>query len=182
MYMAEKLDAGDILTQVEVPITETDNVGTLHDKLSAAGARLLSETVPKLLNGEISPVKQNDEEATFAWNIKREQEKIDWSKSGIEIFNHIRGMNPWPVAYSTLEGTVVKIWTASKIEQSDVSEPGEILSIEEDGFIVASGDHIAIKITELQPAGKKRMDAGQFLRGAGAQIHTGMMLGEKYEG
>ncbi|MBT2756065.1 methionyl-tRNA formyltransferase [Mesobacillus foraminis] len=182
MYMAEKLDAGDILTQVEVPITETDNVGTLHDKLSTAGARLLSETVPKLLNGEITPVKQNDEEATFAWNIKREQEKIDWTKPGIDIYNHIRGMNPWPVAYSTLEGSVVKIWNSSKVGHTETGKPGEILSIEEDGFIVASGDQTAIKITELQPAGKKRMDAGQFLRGAGAHIQTGMKLGERYEG
>ncbi|TCN25668.1 methionyl-tRNA formyltransferase [Mesobacillus foraminis] len=182
MYMAEKLDAGDILTQVEIPITETDNVGTLHDKLSTAGARLLSETVPKLLNGEITPVKQNDEEATFAWNIKREQEKIDWTKPGIDIYNHIRGMNPWPVAYSTLEGSVVKIWNSSKVGHTETGKPGEILSIEEDGFIVASGDQTAIKITELQPAGKKRMDAGQFLRGAGAHIQTGMKLGERYEG
>ncbi|MFS0637428.1 methionyl-tRNA formyltransferase [Mesobacillus foraminis] len=182
MYMAEKLDAGDILTQVEIPITETDNVGTLHEKLSTAGARLLSETVPKLLNGEITPVKQNDEEATFAWNIKREQEKIDWTKPGIDIYNHIRGMNPWPVAYSTLEGSVVKIWNSSKVGQTETGKPGEILSIEEDGFIVASGDQTAIKITELQPAGKKRMDAGQFLRGAGAHIQTGMKLGERYEG
>ncbi|WP_121609306.1 methionyl-tRNA formyltransferase [Mesobacillus foraminis] len=182
MYMAEKLDAGDILTQVEIPITETDNVGTLHDKLSTAGARLLSETVPKLLNGEITPVKQNDEEATFAWNIKREQEKIDWTKPGIDIYNHIRGMNPWPVAYSTLEGSTVKIWNSSKVGQTETGKPGEILSIEEDGFIVASGDQTAIKITELQPAGKKRMDAGQFLRGAGAHIQTGMKLGERYEG
>jgi methionyl-tRNA formyltransferase len=182
MYMAEKLDAGDILTQVEIPITETDNVGTLHDKLSTAGARLLSETVPKLLNGEITPVKQNDEEATFAWNIKREQEKIDWTKPGIDIYNHIRGMNPWPVAYSTLEGSAVKIWNSSKVGQTETGKPGEILSIEEDGFIVASGDQTAIKITELQPAGKKRMDAGQFLRGAGAHIQTGMKLGERYEG
>lgn len=182
MYMAEKLDAGDILTQVEVPITEKDNVGTLHDKLSSAGARLLSETVPKLLNSEITPVKQNDEDATFAWNIKREQERIDWSKPGTDIYNHIRGMNPWPVAYSTLEGNVIKIWSSEKAEQQDKAEPGEIISIEEDGIVVASGDHIAIKITALQPAGKKRMDARQFLRGAGAQIHTGMKLGEKYEG
>jgi methionyl-tRNA formyltransferase len=180
MYMAEKLDAGDILTQVEVPIEENDNVGTLHDKLSKAGAKLLSETVPQLLNGELTPIKQNDEEATFAWNIKREQEKIDWSKAGAEIYNHIRGMNPWPVAYSTLNGSVLKIWKTEKLTVSVVAEPGTIISIEDDGFVVASGDKTGIKVTELQPAGKKRMDAGQYLRGAGSQIEAGMKLGENH--
>jgi len=180
MYMAEKLDAGDILTQVEVQIEENDNVGTLHDKLSKAGAKLLSETVPKLLNGELTPIKQNDEEATFAWNIKREQEKIDWSKTGAEIYNHVRGMNPWPVAYSTLNGSVLKIWKTEKLKVSVGAEPGTILSIEDDGFVVASGDQTGIKVTELQPAGKKRMDAGQYLRGAGAQIEAGMKLGENH--
>jgi methionyl-tRNA formyltransferase len=180
MYMAEKLDAGDILTQVEVKIEEKDNVGTLHDKLSKAGAKLLSETVPKLLNGELTPIKQNDEEATFAWNIKREQEKIDWGKTGAEIYNHVRGMNPWPVAYSTLNGSVLKIWKTEKLEVSVKAEPGAILSIEEDGLVVASADQIAIKVTELQPAGKKRMDAKQFLRGAGSQVEVGMKLGENH--
>jgi methionyl-tRNA formyltransferase len=180
MYMAEKLDAGDILTQVEVRIEENDNVGTLHDKLSLAGAKLLSETVPKLLNGELTPKKQNDDEATFAWNIKREQEKIDWSKTGLEIYNHVRGMNPWPVAYSTFNGSVLKIWNAEKLKVSVDAEPGTILSIEEDGFVVASGDQVGIKVTELQPAGKKRMDAGQYLRGAGSQIEAGMKLGESH--
>ena len=92
MYMAEKLDAGDILTQVEVPILENDNVGTMHEKLSLAGAKLLSDTLPKLLEGELSSRKQKDEVATFASNIKREQEKIDWTQAGEDIYNHIRGL------------------------------------------------------------------------------------------
>jgi methionyl-tRNA formyltransferase len=178
MYMAEKLDAGDILTKVEVPIAEADTVGTLHDKLSAAGAELLSRTVPQLLNGELTPMKQNEEEATFAWNIKREQERIEWTKSGEEIYNHIRGMNPWPVAYTTFQNFVLKIWSSEKINKASTSEPGVILSIEHDGFVVATGNETAIKITELQPAGKKRMDAGQFLRGAGMHLKAGMKLGE----
>ena len=96
MYMAEKLDAGDILTQVEVEIGELDHVGTLHDKLSEVGAKLLSETIPLLLDGKLTPIKQDDNEATFAANIKREQEKIDWCRSGEEIYNQIRGLHPWP--------------------------------------------------------------------------------------
>ncbi|RHW36561.1 methionyl-tRNA formyltransferase [Neobacillus notoginsengisoli] len=177
MYMEEKLDAGDILSQVEVPITETDNVGTLHDKLSVAGAKLLSETLPRLLKGELTPLKQNDEEATFAYNIKREQERIDWSKGGKEIYNHIRGMNPWPVAYTTLDGQVVKLWESEKAHDSKQGGPGEILSIDENGIIVATGDQTAIKILKLQPSGKKPMDADEFLRGAGVKLQAGNKFG-----
>lgn len=179
MYMAEKLDAGDILTQIEVPIAETDTVGTLHDKLSIAGAKLLSETLPELLNGKIQPIKQNDDEATFAPNIKREQEKIDWTKTGNEIYNHIRGLNPWPVAYTTVEGSVWKIWWAEKVKGSSHELPGTIIKIESDGITVATGDDTAIKITELQPSGKKKMKSSQFLLGASSQISVGIRLGEE---
>jgi methionyl-tRNA formyltransferase len=181
MYMVEKLDAGDILTQVEVPITDTDTVGSLHDKMSAAGADLLSETIPKLLNGEITPIPQNNEEATFAWNIKREQEKIDWTRNGVEIYNHIRGMNPWPVAYTTMDESVMKVWGAEKANYKGNDQPGTIVKIEEDGLVVATGDDTAIKITELQPAGKKKMDAKQFLLGAGSNIVPGVKLGDTNE-
>lgn len=178
MYMAEKLDAGDILTQVEVPILEEDNVGTLHDKLSIAGSRLLSETLPKLLKGEISSIPQIEEDATFAYNIKREQEKIDWTKSGEEIFNHIRGLNPWPGAFTTLNQNVIKLWKSVKVPISVRELPGKIVEVDHDGFIVATGNQTAVKIMELQPAGKKRMTAEQFLRGAGMEIHAGIQLGE----
>jgi methionyl-tRNA formyltransferase len=181
MYMVEKLDAGDILTQVEVPVTDADTVGSLHDKMSAAGADLLSETIPKLLKGEITPVPQNDEEATFAWNIKREQEKINWTNPGAQIYNHIRGMNPWPVAYTTMDGAVMKLWSAEKTTYTGSDEPGTIVKLEEDGLVVATGDDTAVKITELQPAGKKKMDAKQFLLGAGSNIEPGAKLGDSNE-
>ncbi|WP_066365089.1 methionyl-tRNA formyltransferase [Neobacillus fumarioli] len=178
MYMAEKLDAGDILTTVEVPITEEDNVGTLHDKLSAAGANLLSETLPLLLAGKLTPIPQNERQATFAPNIKREQEKINWTMPGETIYNQIRGLNPWPVAYTTLEGQVLKIWKAEKREGLIGENPGTIIKIETDGFTVSTGNDIAIKVTELQPSGKKKMTSGQFLQGAGAKLTLGMKLGD----
>ncbi|WP_071395385.1 methionyl-tRNA formyltransferase [Bacillus tuaregi] len=183
MYMVEKLDAGDILTQVEVPITEHDNVGTLHDKLSEAGAKLLSETMPKLLKGELTPIQQNEAEATFASNIKRDQEKIDWTLDGEVIYNHIRGLNPWPGAYTILQGNVLKIWQSEKVPllQAGTERSGTIIKLEEDGFIVATGNQTSIKVLELQPSGKKRMSAGQFLRGAGSDLTTGVRLGDLYE-
>ncbi|MBD8068349.1 methionyl-tRNA formyltransferase [Bacillus sp. PS06] len=177
MYMVKKLDAGDILTQVEVPIHEEDHVGSLHDKLSAAGSKLLSETIPLLLDDKIIPIKQDDSKATFASNIKREQEKIDWSAKGNDIYNHIRGLHPWPVAYTMLNDEVVKIWWGEKVPQHNPStmEAGVITEIEDRGFVVSTGDHTYIRITELQPAGKKRMSAEQFLRGA--TIKVGEKLG-----
>ncbi|MBV6683202.1 methionyl-tRNA formyltransferase [Bacillus sp. JRC01] len=181
MYMVEKLDAGDIISQVEVEIEETDHVGTLHDKLSEAGSALLIETLPKLLDGSASPVKQDEEQATFAWNIKREQEKIDWTKSGKEVYNHIRGLHPWPVAYTTLAGAVMKIWWGEKVKGHGSSVPGEVLAIEEDGFIVSTGDDISIKVTDLQPSGKKRMSAKDYLRGAGSHLTVGDRIGEEHE-
>ncbi|MFJ7728977.1 methionyl-tRNA formyltransferase [Neobacillus sp. NPDC097160] len=178
MYMVEKLDAGDMLTSVEVPITEDDNVGTLHEKLSAAGSKLLSETLPLLLAGRLTPKPQNEVEATFAANIKREQEQIIWDKTGEEIYNHIRGLNPWPVAFTTLEGQVIKIWRAQKTVGLKGQEPGTILKIDSDGFTVSTGNETAIKIIELQPSGKTKMLAEQFLRGAGSKISAGSRLGE----
>jgi methionyl-tRNA formyltransferase len=180
MYMVEKLDAGDIISQVEVDIEESDHVGTLHDKLSEAGAKLLIETIPQLLAGDISPVKQDDSKATFARNIKREQEKINWSKDGEEIYNHIRGLHPWPVAYTTLDGSVMKVWWGEKVT-ADSSSPGEIVRIEEGGFVVSTGNSTGIKITDLQPSGKKRMSAKDYLLGAGAHLKAGMMLGVENE-
>lgn len=178
MYMVEKLDAGDMLASVEVPITNEDNVGTLHNKLSAAGAKLLSETLPPLLAGKLEPIPQNDAEATFAPNIKREQEKINWKKPGEEIYNHIRGLNPWPVAFTTLDGQTVKIWQGEKVKGTADDEPGTIIRIDPDGPIVSTGNETAIKITELQPAGKTKMTGEQFLRGAGSKLTAGSKLGE----
>ncbi|MEY2191279.1 methionyl-tRNA formyltransferase [Neobacillus sp. BF23-41] len=176
MYMVEKLDAGDILTRIEVPIAEEDNVGTLHIKLSTAGAKLLAETLPLLLEGRLTPKPQNNEEATFAANIKREQEKINWTKTGEEIFNHIRALNPWPVAFTTLNGQVLKIWRAEKVSGQKMEVPGTIINIESDGFSVSTGNETSIKIIELQPSGKTKMMSEQFLRGS--KISIGTKLGE----
>ncbi|MBS4203835.1 methionyl-tRNA formyltransferase [Lederbergia citrea] len=181
MYMAEKLDAGDIISQVEVPITEEDDVGTMHDRLSEAGAELLAETVPKLLLGQIEAIPQDHTLATFASNIKREQEKINWEKTGEEVFNHIRGLCPWPVAFTTLSGTTLKIWKSEKSRVEGKYQPGEVISIENDGFVVATGNDYGIKVLELQPAGKKRMTADQFLRGVNEEFKTGIILGRENE-
>lgn len=178
MYMVQALDAGDMLSKVVVPIEERDTAGSLFEKLAAAGADLLIDTLPKLLKGEITPEPQNHEEATFAPNIKRENERLDWNKSAREIYNQVRGMNSWPVAFTTFEEKVWKIWWAEVVEQTgQLATPGTIIDRTEDGLIIACGAGSVI-LKEIQPEGKKRMSVYDFLRGAGASIAIGSKVGE----
>ncbi|MFC7320394.1 methionyl-tRNA formyltransferase [Halobacillus campisalis] len=179
MYMVKRLDAGDILSQVKVSIDDDDHVGTLHDKLSKAGSQLLLETLPRLLSSEITPIKQNEEEATFASNIKREQELLDWDKDQQSIYDHVRGMHPWPVAFTFWKGKPLKVWWSVKVEGTYDQNPGTIVGFHEDGFLVATGDKKAIKITDLQPSGKKRMDGQAFLNGSGQSMQLNERLGEQ---
>lgn len=178
MYMVEALDAGDMLSKVVVPIEERDTVGTLHDKLAAAGSALLIETIPALLAGELTAEVQDHDAATIAPNIKRTDEQIDWARSAEQIYNQVRGLNPWPVAFTKYQGKVWKIWWVEKVVDAAVDrQPGTILARDEDGLIIACGSG-AVKITELQPEGKKRMSALDFLRGAGNSIEIGTKVGE----
>jgi methionyl-tRNA formyltransferase len=166
MYMVEKLDAGDILSQVRVPIEENDNVGTMHDKLSQAGSKLLLETIPKLINGEIKPIPQDESLVTYAWNIKREDERLDWNKNARELFNQVRGLNPWPVAYTTLDGQVMKVWEASVLTEEGTGSkpPGTILAVAPEGIDVQTGQGV-LRLTRIQPAGKKAMAVADYVRG-----------------
>lgn len=176
MYMAEKLDAGDILTQVRVPIEEEDHVGTLHDKLAEAGSTLLLETIPLLIEGGIVPKKQEESEVTYAWNIQREDEKINWNRSSREIYNQIRGLNPWPVAYAELEGQVFKIWWAKECTEGHAqAEPGTILKISHEGIDVACGKGV-LRLLQVQPSGKKKMDVKDYVRGIGQSLQVGTKL------
>ncbi|MEJ8544475.1 methionyl-tRNA formyltransferase [Brevibacillus borstelensis] len=178
MYMVEALDAGDMLSKVAVPIEERDTAGTLFEKLSAEGAKLLVKTLPGLLAGEIVPEPQDHERATFAPTIKRSEEKVDWTKAAEDVYNQVRGLNPWPVAFTTYQGKSWKIWRVEKHSSTSQSaEPGTIIGLEQDGLVIACGSG-AVKITELQPEGKKRMSALDFLRGAGGSLEIGTKVGE----
>lgn len=182
MYMVEKLDAGDILTQEKVAITENDNVGTLHDKLSKTGASLLLDTVPKLFRNEITPVKQDHEKSTFASNIQRDQEKINWQQPNNEIYNQIRGLNPWPIAFTLYQGKPMKIWQAELDDHEYNGEPGEIVDTSADeSVVVVCGNNKGLKIIEIQPAGKKRMMVKDYLLGSPDGLKFGTKLGDSVE-
>ena len=164
MYMNEKMDEGDILYQEEVEILDTDNVETLHDKLSNLGSKMIIDFIPRLETGDFTPVKQNNEEATYGYNVTREDEHIDFNKTSREIFNQIRGLNPWPVAYTTLDGKVFKVYS-SKISNSKVTgSVGEITNIYSDGIGVKTNDGEII-ITEIKEEGKNRILVKDYLNG-----------------
>ncbi|WP_436952662.1 methionyl-tRNA formyltransferase [Staphylococcus shinii] len=164
MYMVKKLDAGDIISQRAIAIEDQDNVGSMHDKLSFLGADLLKETLPSIINGTNQRIEQNEAEATFASNISRNQEKIDWSQSAEAIYNHIRGLSPWPVAYTKMDDGNLKVY-ASRIEQGKTGEPGTIIETTKKAIIVATGSDDAIALTDIQVAGKKRMLTANYLSG-----------------
>ena len=173
MYMVKELDAGDMLSSVKIPIEIDDNVGSLHDKLSIAGAKLLLDTITEIEEGTIKPITQNHEEATFAPTLKRNDELIEWNKTNIEVYNKIRGLNPWPVAYTHFRDEVFKIWWAEPVKYQHQEAPGTILKTSKDQCIVATKDG-GINLKEVQPAGKKKLDIQSFLQGANVKI------GEKF--
>ena len=165
MYMGEKMDNGDIISQKSIEIEATDNVGTLHDKLSLLGAELLMETLPNIISGHINRIVQNEDEVTFAYNISREDEHVDFNKSKIEVFNHIRGLNPWPVAYAILDGEEIKIYEAM-IGENIYKEKsnGEIVTLYKDGIGVKVSDGEIILKT-IKPSGNKKMNVKDYLNG-----------------
>lgn len=175
MQMDEGLDTGDMLLKTVIPLEEKETGGSLFDKLSDAGAKLCAETLYQLEKGTITPEKQGESPTAYASMLTREMGQIDWSKDAVSIERLIRGLNPWPSAYTKLHGKTLKIW-AGDVLRTDVSKGrcGEILEIRKDSIVVQTGDGI-LSIRELQMEGKKRMDAGAFLRGY--KIETGILLG-----
>lgn len=177
MYMVEKLDAGDIISQKSLPITQTDDVGSLHEKLSVIGAELLLDTLPSIFDGTNQRTVQNESLATFASNITSEQERIDWNQTNLTVFNQIRGLHPWPVAYTMYKGERLKVWQAELVDSVFENQaPGEIVQCDEDGFIVMCNNKKGVKITGIQPAGKKRLTVGEFLKGNPGEIMIGQMM------
>lgn len=165
MYMAEGLDTGDMIAQVKVSIEEEDTSGTLFDKLSIAGADLLKEQMPRLTAGKLEAQVQDEQQATYAPNLKREDEKIDWNRSTVDIYNQIRGLVPFSGGFTLWNGDVFKVWSSRKAEKaSKEAAPGTVLQLAEQGIEVKTGD-ASLWLTRIQPSGKKQMDAAEFVRG-----------------
>lgn len=165
MYMEKGLDTGDMIEKAEVEIEPGDTGKTLHDKLAAAGAKLILSTLTALHEGTAKREKQNDGESCYASMLNKELGNIDFTKSAVEIERLIRGLFPWPCAYTKIMDKTVKLFEAQVVKQ-DVSgfQPGEIIDVTKKSFKIACGSD-ALAIKRLQPEGKKEMDAAAYLNG-----------------
>lgn len=204
MRMDQGLDTGDMLSRVEVPLAEDETGGSLFDKLSQAGAEQLVKTLADLEAGRIQPQKQPAESPTdYARMIQKADGRIDWTRDALSLERLIRGLNPWPSAFTYLKGKTLKIWKAAlvpsaqgedspqgksssqekspcrqetlSLQESPAHRPGEILSADKEGLVIQTGKG-ALEILELQLEGKKRMEAEAFLRGYALEV--GSLLGE----
>ena len=165
MYMNEGLDTGDIIDKVVVPIDKKETGGSLFDKLAIGGGKLILKTLIELENGTAVRTPQDDSKSNYAGMINKQLGKIDFNKSANEIERLIRGLNPWPSAYTKMDGKTLKIWDADVDDSENDSAPGTITEVGKDFIRVATGKG-SLKILELQLEGKKRMKTRDFLNGA----------------
>ena len=178
MYMDEQMDTGDIISQEEIEIKEDETTSSLHDRLSVLGRDLLLKTLPSILNGTNTRTKQDDSQATYGFNISKEDEKINFSKTKRNIYNQIRGLNAFPGAYCFFEGKRLKVWKSYITENffPDLLD-GQITKIYDDGFgvKVSNGE---VVFTEVQIEGKSKMNAIDFVRGIqNKESFVGKILG-----
>ena len=173
MQMNEGLDTGDMIMKTEIVLDKKETGGSLFDKLAAAGAKLCVETLEALENKTASWEPQGETTTSYARMLDKEIGNIKWEKTAVQIERLIRGLNPWPSAYTDWNGKVMKIWEADVVEMNVEAVPGTIVKVEKDGFYVQTGEG-QIKVTALQIPGKKRMEADAFLRGY--QIEEGTVL------
>lgn len=165
MHMSPKMDQGDMIAQAEIPIDDDDTASTLHDKLKILGRDLLLDVLPSIIDGTAPRIKQEESEATYGFNITREDEKIDFSKTKRHVYNRVRGLNSWPGAYTMLNGKVIKVWKCYMTENSYPELiDGQITKLYADGIgvKVSNGE---VVFTIVQPEGKTRMKAIDFING-----------------
>ncbi len=175
MQMAAGMDTGDILLQRAIPIDENETGGGLFDKLSVLGGELIVEALPKIERGELTPVPQDEEKATKCGKLSKDMGKINFDMDAASIRNLVRGLNPWPSAYTYYEGKLLKVWDAKVVDnKSGENRPGEIISVSKDSFTVATKEG-ALEIKEVQLEGKKRMAVRDFL--LGNKVSIGTVLG-----
>lgn len=174
MQMDAGLDTGDMLYQKEIVISPKDTYASLHDKLMVLGGEAIVEALPLLEQGKLVPRKQEDALSCYAHLIDKTMGELDFTKSAEILDRLIRGLNPWPSAYTTYHGKQLKVWEAEPVKSSKAGKPGEILAVEKDAVLVAAGSG-ALRITSLQLSGKKRMSAHDFL--LGVRMTPGEILG-----
>ena len=164
MQMNEGLDTGDMILKTEIPLDPKETGGSLHDKLAEAGAKLCVETLKCLEDKTATWEPQGESTTAYAKMLDKNLGNINWNDPAVQIERLIRGLNPWPSAYTHWNDKVIKLWQADVVEDNTDQETGTIVKVEKDSFYVQTGEGL-LKIEELQLQGKKRMDVGAFLRG-----------------
>ncbi|CAM3411575.1 methionyl-tRNA formyltransferase [Streptococcus pluranimalium] len=175
MEMVRQMDAGDMIAKAAIPITDEDNLGTMFEKLAILGRDLLLKTLPDYIAGNIEPEPQDETQVTFSPNISSEEECIDWTKSNQEIFNLIRGLNPWPIAHTLWNGKRFKIYEGERVDGQ--GQPGYIIEKTKKTLVVATGNG-ALSLKRVQPFGKPQMAISDFLNGLGRDLEVGDSFGE----
>ena len=170
MYIDEKLDEGDVICSLETDITEEDNLGTLHDRLKILGAKGLEQAIDLIKSGKVNAIKQDHSLATFVKPIKKEETKVDFKDSSRNIFNKIRGLNPFPEAYTILDGKVLKLYDSKIVEYSGNEVPGTVINLNKEGILVKTGDG-AILLKEVKLEGKRKQKALDFINGRQIEIN-----------
>jgi methionyl-tRNA formyltransferase len=163
MYMDVGLDTGDMLVKKTLPIGPEETAGELHDRLASLGRETMEETLRQLCAGALQREVQDDAQSTYASMMKKEDGRIDWSRSALEIHNHVRGLDPWPGAYTTINGELLKL-AETRPETAEGDKPGSVIAADKHGVCVACGSG-SLRIQQLQLAGRKRLAAADFLRG-----------------
>lgn len=164
MQMNEGMDTGDILLPATIEMAHDETAGTLFEKLAQLGAETLITALTRLQQNDLPPHRQNDDDATKAPPLKKEMGLIDWRKSAIDLHCLIRGLDPWPSAYTFLDGKRFRLFAPKVVNKDSDAEPGTVLLADSNGILVATGSN-ALLIKELQPEGKKRLSAEAFLCG-----------------
>lgn len=178
MKMGTGLDTGDMISKIVVPITEKETGGSLFDKLAMAGAELLIKTLPSIFDGSAAYEVQPEESPTpYAGMITKEMGRLDFSKSAEALERLVRGMNPWPSAYTYLNGKNLKVWNSEVLKGTEKAVPGTVVKTDKNGIYVACGKDVLI-LKEVQLEGKKRMEADAFLRGYSIDENT-VLVGNK---
>lgn len=162
MYMDESMDTGDIISSVTYPLKDTDTVGTVHDNLMEMGANLLMETLPSIIKGTNKRIKQDNSKATYAYNISRSDEHLDFSGSGVLVERKVRGLNPWPLANTLFDDEEIKIISGYFVLGKSI--PKKINVVTKDSLGIGCSDGIYY-VTTLKPSGKKVMDIKSYLNG-----------------
>ena len=177
MQMNAGLDTGDMLSKIPCTITEEDTGGSLHDKLAELGAESLLATLDELLAGKITPEAQDGNNATYAHKLEKQEARLNWQQNAQQLYNQVRAFNPWPVAFFVVDDKTVRVWQSEIVKETSPAEnaPGTVIQADKHGIDIACGEGV-LRLLQLQPPGKKPMDAASFLNGHSGWLTTGKLL------